>query len=136
MPGGRVRLISSILASTAAATVRLLPPISISAVPSTTSWPFSLALPVRSSRPIVDLATSLTWIGMPPRVGDHDVADLGERLEPPAGAHHIAFAVALDVAGAAARHCWLRSRSTSRRTRARRPIELRDGSGCTWYCLT
>ena len=38
-------------ASTAAATVRLLAPISITAVPTTTSSPFSLAEPVRSSRP-------------------------------------------------------------------------------------
>ena len=48
-------MISFILASTAARTVRLLAPISISAVPITTSWPFLLALPVRSSRPIADL---------------------------------------------------------------------------------
>ena len=40
------------LASAAADTVRLLLPISIRAVPSTTSWPFSLAEPVRNSRPI------------------------------------------------------------------------------------
>ena len=49
---GRQRaLISSILASTAAATVRLLAPISISAVPMTTSSPFSLPLPVRVRAP-------------------------------------------------------------------------------------
>ena len=51
-PGGSVRCTSRHAASTAAATVRLLAPISISAVPTTTSSPFSLALPVRSSRPM------------------------------------------------------------------------------------
>src|SRR6266436_651260 len=64
MPGGRVRLISLIFRSAAAATVRLLPPISISAVPSTTSRPSTLALPVRSSLPILMSAMSLTGIGM------------------------------------------------------------------------
>ena len=83
MPGGSARLISSIFASTAAATVRLLPPISISAVPTTTSRPFSLALPVRSSRPIATSAISLTRTGTPPRVAttispiSRDVLDRG-----------------------------------------------------------
>jgi len=51
MPGGRLGWMSAILLSTAAATVRLLAPISMMAVPTTTSSPFSLADPVRSSRP-------------------------------------------------------------------------------------
>ena len=37
-------------------------------VPSTTSRPFSLAEPVRSSRPMVTFATSRTRIGTPARV--------------------------------------------------------------------
>ena len=53
-------MISFILASAAAATVRLLLPTGMSAVPRTASWPFTLALPVRSSRPIATSATSLT----------------------------------------------------------------------------
>ena len=52
----------------AAATVRLLPPISISAVPRTTSRPLTLALPVRNSLPIVTSATSLIRTGTPARV--------------------------------------------------------------------
>ena len=51
-PGGRDGAIARNRASTAEATVRLLAPISISAVPITTSRPFSLALPVRVSPPI------------------------------------------------------------------------------------
>ncbi len=68
MLGGSVRLISLILASAAAATVRLLPPTSISAVPRTTSRPFTLALPVRSSRPSATSATSFMRTGTAPRV--------------------------------------------------------------------
>ena len=68
MPGGRSLLISLILASAAAETVRLFSPMSIRAVPSTTSCPFSLAEPVRSSRPTPTSATSLTKIGTPARV--------------------------------------------------------------------
>jgi hypothetical protein len=41
---------------------------SISAVPSTTSRPFTLALPVRSSLPMTTSATPLTRMGTPPRV--------------------------------------------------------------------
>ena len=63
-----MRLISFILASTIADTLRLLPPISISAVPMTASSPFSLALPVRNSRPIFTSAISFTRTGTPPRV--------------------------------------------------------------------
>ena len=68
MPGGRSLLISRILASAAAETVRLFSPISIRAVPSTTSCPFSLAEPVRSSCPIPTSATSFTRMGTPARV--------------------------------------------------------------------
>ena len=56
--GGSVLLISAISASTEAATVRLLAPISISAVPTTTSSPSSLADPVPNSPPIRTVATS------------------------------------------------------------------------------
>ena len=59
------RLTSAIFASTAFATVRLLDPISIIAVPTTTSRPFSLADPVRSSDPTPTFATSRTRIGVP-----------------------------------------------------------------------
>ncbi|GJE71740.1 hypothetical protein CHKEEEPN_3287 [Methylorubrum podarium] len=67
-PGGSDLRISVILASTAAATVRLFSPISISAVPTTTSCPSSLAEPVRRSRPIRTSAMSLIRTGTPPRV--------------------------------------------------------------------
>ncbi|GJD73584.1 hypothetical protein CFIICLFH_1813 [Methylobacterium goesingense] len=67
-PGGRVRRISVIFASTAAATVRLFSPISIRAVPMTTSRPSSLPDPVRRSRPIRTSARSEMRTGTPPRV--------------------------------------------------------------------
>ena len=89
MSGGSVRLISRIFASTAAATVRLFAPISISAVPTTTSSPFSLALPVRSSRPIATVATSRTWIGTPSRVPT-TISPISSMLSMrPAGAHDV-----------------------------------------------
>ena len=68
IPGGSERRISVMRASTAAATVRLFSPISISAVPTTTSRPSSLAEPVRRSRPMRTSATSLIRTGTPPRV--------------------------------------------------------------------
>ena len=43
-----------------------------------------------------------TRTGTPPSGGDDHVADLFHAFEAPGGAHDIAFAVALDVAGAAA----------------------------------
>ena len=64
-PLGRLRLISSMRASTACATLRLFSPISMTTVPSTTSTPFSVAAPVRSSRPMPTSATSRTRTGMP-----------------------------------------------------------------------
>ncbi len=65
------------LSSTAAATVRLLAPRSMSAVPTTTSSPFSVALPVRSSRPMRDLARRrATRIGDAVALGDDDVGEL------------------------------------------------------------
>ena len=68
MPGGSVRATSARRLSTAAATVRLLPPISISAVPTTTSCPFSLALPMRGAWPACTRATSRSRMGTPSRV--------------------------------------------------------------------
>jgi hypothetical protein len=68
IPGGSVRWISTILRSTADATVRLFSPTRMSAVPTTTSSPFSLAEPVRSSLPMPTVARSRTRIGVPPRV--------------------------------------------------------------------
>ena len=57
---GRKRLaIASILSSTAAATVRLFAPISIRAVPTTTSSPFSLALP--GAKLLARRPPSATW---------------------------------------------------------------------------
>ena len=67
-PGGSVEAMERSSASTADDTVRLLAPISISAVPTTTSRPFSLALPVRVSPPIETVARSRTLTGTPPRV--------------------------------------------------------------------
>ena len=67
-PGGSVRLMIVMRASTAAATVRLFSPISISAVPITTSRPSSLPDPVRRSRPIRTSAMSEIRTGTPPRV--------------------------------------------------------------------
>jgi hypothetical protein len=67
-PGGKVGAIARNLASTADDTVRLLAPISINAVPTTISRPFSLALPVRVSPPIETVARSRTRTGTPPRV--------------------------------------------------------------------
>ena len=90
IPGGSALLIASILASAAADTVRLLPPISISAVPTTTSCPFELALPVRSSRPIDTSARSFTRTRHAAAGGDHDLADLRDILDAASGAHDIA----------------------------------------------
>ena len=102
MPGGRDGAMARSLASTAEETVRLLAPISISAVPTTTSRPFSLALPVRVSPPI----DTLGEVADPDRHAaagrDDDGADFLDVLQTPAGAHHDAFAVAFDIACAAA----------------------------------
>ncbi|MNC15728.1 hypothetical protein D3C75_635530 [compost metagenome] len=64
-PLGRLRLISTSLAATAWDTVRLFSPISMNTVPSTTSRPFSVAAPERSSSPRPTWATWLTRIGVP-----------------------------------------------------------------------
>ncbi|MNT00579.1 hypothetical protein D3C72_1350160 [compost metagenome] len=64
-PFGRLRLISSIFLSTACETARLFCPISMKTVPSTTSRPFSVAAPVRSSRPSTTSATSRMRIATP-----------------------------------------------------------------------
>ena len=135
MPGGSVRLISLILASTAAATVRLLPPTSISTVPSTASWPFMLALPRRKSRPIVTVGDVLDMDRNVAAGGDDDVADFGQRLDPAAGAHHIALAEALDVVGAAARIVGL-DRAHQLADGQAVSDELRRRRAATWYCLT
>ena len=68
IPGGRVRRIWSRRASTAVATVRLFSPIRIRAVPMTVSRPFSLAEPVRRSRPIRTVAMSRIRTGTEPRL--------------------------------------------------------------------
>ena len=75
IPVGSERFTSAIFSSTAAATVRLLAPISMIAVATTTSSPSSLAEPVRSSRPIPTppasgprATMSPIRIGTPPRV--------------------------------------------------------------------
>ena len=72
IPGGSDRCTSAIFASTLAATVRLFAPSSMIVVATTTSSPFSLAEPVRSSRPIPippppSCTMSLTRMGTPPR---------------------------------------------------------------------
>ena len=48
MPGGNVRWISASRRAASAATVRELPPVIISTVPTTTARPFAVAGPVRS----------------------------------------------------------------------------------------
>jgi hypothetical protein len=68
MPGGSDGTIARRRVSTADETVRLLAPISINAVPTTVSRPFSLALPVRLSPPIDTVAMSRIRTGTPPRV--------------------------------------------------------------------
>ena len=64
-PCGRDLLICSSLLATACETVRLFSPISMNTVPSTTSRPFSVAAPLRNSRPISTVATFFTRIGVP-----------------------------------------------------------------------
>ena len=66
-PAGRLRLASANRAATACETSRLLAPISMKVVPSTTSLPSSVAAPVRSSGPSPTCATSRTRIGTPSR---------------------------------------------------------------------
>ena len=131
MPGGSVRLISSILASTAAATVRLFSPISISAVPThRPRCPFSLALPVRSLAADRDLGDVPDADRHAVARRDHDLADLREVSTRPVGAHDVAFAVALDVARAAADVVGLDRALRCRRRTGRSAISL-AGSGCT-----
>ncbi|AIV66332.1 heavy metal efflux pump CzcA domain protein [Burkholderia pseudomallei K42] len=65
-PAGSVRFTSAILAATAFATVRLFSPISMNTVPSTTSSPFAVAAPVRSSRPRSTAPMSFIRTGTPP----------------------------------------------------------------------
>ena len=68
MPAGRVLAISFSFVPTACATVRLLAPTSIRALPTTVSWPSRLAAPVRNSPPTLTFATCATVIGTPARV--------------------------------------------------------------------
>ena len=65
-PAGSVRFTSSIFAATAFDTVRLFSPINMNTVPSTTSSPFDVAAPVRSSRPTSTTPTSFIRTGTPP----------------------------------------------------------------------
>ncbi len=67
-PAGSERLISASFFATAWDTVRLFSPINMNTVPSTTSRPFSVAAPVRSSRPMSTCATLRTRIGVPSEV--------------------------------------------------------------------
>ena len=64
-PSGRERAISLSFSLTLLDTSRPFSPLSIRTVPSTTSRPFSVAAPVRSSEPISMDATSRTSIGIP-----------------------------------------------------------------------
>ena len=65
IPSGKVFVTACSLSPTARATVRLLAPTSIKALPTTVSTPLRLAAPVRSSPPTVTLATCATVIGTP-----------------------------------------------------------------------
>ena len=66
-PAGRLRFASIRRAAVACATSRLLAPISMKVVPSTTSRPSIVAAPVRNSGPSPTWATSRTRIGTPSR---------------------------------------------------------------------
>jgi hypothetical protein len=79
MPGGRLLRIWRNFSRTAVATVRLFSPVSISAVPITTSRPFLLAAPVRNPPPILTFATSLMVMGTLPRVAMTARLDNGAR---------------------------------------------------------
>ena len=68
MPGGSERLTSVRRSAAASATVRLLPPAIINAVPSTASWPSRVAAPSRGACPMPTLATSATRITRPSRL--------------------------------------------------------------------
>ena len=68
IPGGRVSRTSSRRSPAAWATVRLLPPAIIKAVPSTDSWPSRLAPPSRGACPTSTVATSATRTTRPPRL--------------------------------------------------------------------
>ena len=73
-PDGSVRFTSSIRAATAFATVRLFSPISMNTVPSTTSSPFAVAAPVRSSRPTSTSPRSFMRTGTPPTLASTTLA--------------------------------------------------------------
>ncbi len=64
-PSGSDLLTSCIRSATRSDTTRLFSPSSMMAVPMTTSSPFSVAAPVRSSRPSTTSATSPMRIGVP-----------------------------------------------------------------------
>ncbi len=66
-PAGRLRLMLSRRSATAWETLRLFSPMSMNTVPSTTSRPFSVAAPLRSSSPMATRATSRTRMGVPSR---------------------------------------------------------------------
>ena len=72
--GGNVLLISFILASTIADTLRLLPPIRMSAVPMTTSLPFSLALPAQLAADLY--LGEVLIVGHTAACCNNDIADL------------------------------------------------------------
>jgi hypothetical protein len=100
--GGRVLATARIRSWTAEATVRLLAPIRIKAVPTTTSTPSSLAVPVRSSPPIPTSATSRDVDRHAAARRDHDVRDRLDALDPARGADDVGLAEVLDEAGAGA----------------------------------
>ena len=104
IPGGSVALISGSRAATALATSRLFSPTRISTVPSTTSRPFWVAAPMRSSEPVDTPARSSTRTGAPPTLRTTSCRRSVERrvtaAELPGNAQQHLLAVALDVRGA------------------------------------
>lgn len=117
----------------AVATIRLLLPTSIKAVPITTSLPFMLALPVRISPPISTDATSLMRIGTPPRVVTTTPSmSAASCSRPPA---RTTMPSPLRSMTLAPRLTLLASMPRVRSANDRPSPISRIGSGCTTYCL-
>lgn len=132
-PLGKDLLICSSLLATACETVRLFSPINMNTVPSTTSRPFSVAAPLRNSRPISTLATFFTRIGVPSTLAMTMLA-MSSVLATCPGAR-ISNCSPLRSMYPAPTLALLRSSAVIRSVRVSLYAARRFGSGAIWYSL-
>ncbi len=133
-PSGSERRMSPIRASTASATVRLFPPGSMSAVPITTSLPFSLPAPVRDSSPRTTSATSRTKIGVPSWLPTA-TAPISSSVRTRAS-DRTTRALPLDSTYPAPVETLFASSAATRSWNAIPWATMRRGSGWTWNCFS